>query len=985
MSDVTHPQSHNRPPPRWLPLVAPILRERWAEMAEGPTPTPEVGPWLALLHTAETAPADISTALATLLQRPQSSHERQQAWATLTRLFSFTFEAAQSVASQLDSDTWRHLLGLQNQVLTVASQLLLTQPDRPSTGILTRRALYLQTVTELNQKIFEEAGTASLLNEVVTLLQENFAYDYVTLFLFNPAQQNLTVESVAWKKQSATLEIKPLRPATDHSATAQAAASGQLTLYNDLASAGQAHPLLPNIQTHLAIPLTIDETLLGVLDIASDRADAFSKDDLEILQALADHVAVAIENLRLQQALQRQIHEQKVIYESNVALGTTLDVPTTLERITQQIINAFEVGAVVICHIDEARQTTTALAQTSATPSGRIWRDLNQPVPLSQDPISQRVLQTNRPVIGQTKAGQLAYWQKPYRWGTILALPFKLGKQMNGLIEIYDTTPERTFSADDIELCQVIATQSTLALERVRLFEETRQRLNQVAILYTMARKIAGNLDLPEVMRTIVTALRQIIDCRGCCIFLLNRDENILEIKAADGVTPYWQKKAKLRVGEGVAGSAVAQNQMIYLPDTRQDPDFIVFDETVRSILVTPLTANNEVIGAINVDDDRPHAFGPTQEQLLKIAAAQIGIAIENARLFAKISAEQQQNQAIIQHMADGLLVIDRQGKIVACNPALMMMLDLARDQIIGQQVGSPNLPPHLTSITAIVTRQARTGVLAKEVTLRTRPARTLQIFATRMIDDNKQPLGEVRVVHDVTKEREVERLKADFMSTISHELRTPLFSIQGFAQILREDWAELERETRQEFLTTIYSQTVMLSDMVNNLLDLTKFDEEKLEFKRQPVPLLNLLRQASQKLQGFARQQQVDLVVDLPDTLPTIIGDPTRLEQVITNLLGNGIKFTEATGRVRLSASTSTQEVQVTVEDNGIGIPTNELKDIFSRYYQVTDKQKDGIRGTGLGLHIAKRIVEAHEGEIWAESQVGQGSIFHFTLPLTS
>jgi two-component system phosphate regulon sensor histidine kinase PhoR len=328
------------------------------------------------------------------------------------------------------------------------------------------------------------------------------------------------------------------------------------------------------------------------------------------------------------------------------------------------------------------------------------------------------------------------------------------------------------------------------------------------------------------------------------------------------------------------------------------------------------------------------------------------------------------------------VLQIDDQGVIVTCNPALAMMLGMHPGQIIGQKINSPNLHPHLADITATTTQRARTGVLAKEVTIETPRPRSLQIFSTTVVDEAGHPVGEVRVVHDITRERELEQLKDDFMSTISHELRTPLFSIHGFVQLMLED-ENLDAATRREFLTIIQNQSLQLANMVNNLLDLSKFDEGKLELERQPVAMVDLIHQTTLKLQGFAHQQKVKLVTHLPVTLPTISGDLPRLEQVLTNLIGNAIKFTKRGGEVSISASASDTELLVQVKDNGIGIPAEALDRIFSRYYQVEDRSERSARGSGLGLHIAQRIVKEHGGRIWAESEAGHGSTFCFTLPL--
>ena len=988
----------------WIPGIIPALKARWtghfSDLPATQSP-PRLNDWLTLLHLAATTPWKISAQLSQLFEPPKGSVELQNSWVRLTNLFAFTFEAIQSSAGQLDSSAWQSMLEIQNRILKQAAHVLVIKEDRPDTAALTRRALYLQTVTELNKKIVDIWDSNELLDEVVAVIHRNFGYEYVNLFCLDQATQSLTLRSAIWKGQRPNLEEHNSFEVDPEGIVSRVAATGRMMRVNDVAQNPSfvPHPALPDVKAQLAIPLILGNNLVGVLDFDSDRPYAFAEDDRQIGQALADHVAVAMENARLQTALQRHLREKTLLYESNLALGTSLDMDTVLNLMAQRISEVLEAGACVICRVDRKAQTTTALAQYILRYPGnprRIWRNLGVSMRFSKDSIGHQVLKTARPVIGRVnhhKAGQASdkppAWSlkgpetgRRQSWGAVLALPLESEDRIIGLIEIYDKNPNRNFSADDLQISRILATQTALAMERARLFDETRQRLSEVATLYTMAQELSGKLDLQAVLDTIVVTMRQAIGCRGCCIFLIDQTSQQMEIRAADGLKPQWRKMARLRVGEGAAGLAAAEARTVYLPDTHKEPDFIFFDETVRSLLVIPLFAHGEVIGAINLDDSQPDAFGPEQERLLTIAATQAGIVIENARLFARVSAEQQQTQAIIQYMADGLLLIDSEGNIITCNQTLAMMLGLHPGQITGQNIMSSHLHPNLSSVTATTTRQARTGVLAREVTIKSPRPRTLQVFSTAMFDDNHKPIGEVRVVHDITKERELDQIKDDFFSTISHELRTPLFSIQGFAQILLEE-KDLDADTQTEFLATIQRQTAQLAEMVNNLLDLSKFDEGKLEFDMQPVVITDLIHQTMLKLQGFAHRQKVHLVSNLPPLLPAISGDKQRLEQVLTNLIGNAIKFSEAEGQVFVSATKAENEITVKVKDNGIGIPPEAVGQIFSRYYQVDHKSPRSAMGTGLGLHIAHKIVEGHGGRIWAESESGRGSTFQFTLPL--
>jgi two-component system phosphate regulon sensor histidine kinase PhoR len=168
----------------------------------------------------------------------------------------------------------------------------------------------------------------------------------------------------------------------------------------------------------------------------------------------------------------------------------------------------------------------------------------------------------------------------------------------------------------------------------------------------------------------------------------------------------------------------------------------------------------------------------------------------------------------------------------------------------------------------------------------------------------------------------------------------------------------------------------------VNNLLNISRLESSVLQLEREPVQLLDVLQQTISKLRGIAQMKNIALEVDSPTDLPSVVGDQDWLEQVVTNLVGNAIKFTRDGGRVKVSARESNGQVLVQVADTGIGIPADVLDRVFDKFYRVADDSGERPEGTGLGLHIAKQIVELHGGRIWAESTLGQGSTFRFTLP---
>ncbi|MEM7028592.1 MAG: ATP-binding protein [Chloroflexota bacterium] len=578
--------------------------------------------------------------------------------------------------------------------------------------------------------------------------------------------------------------------------------------------------------------------------------------------------------------------------------------------------------------------------------------------------------------------------------GTLL----KRDDQIIGILHAFQLSLQQ-ISASQRTIFQIIADQLALAIDNVYLrytpqskspgkapdtgltLQETQRQLADVSSFYTLFQKIVSILNIEELLDNLVDSIRQIVDCRACVIFLLDQSEQFLEIKAASGLKPKWKEQARLKIGQGAAGQSVAEGKTLYIPDTQNDPSFIFFDRAVRSLIVVPMIHRGKTIGAINLDDSEANAFSSAQERLLTVAATQAAIAIENALLFGQVQSEEQRTKAIIHHMADGLLMVGADGAITHINSMLTTMLGLRYQDIIEQNIYSDTLNPRLAAICSPATRQEKTGVLATEVKLTQPKELVLRIFATPVMDQKGHVLGEVRVVHDVTKERAIEAMKDDLMAMVSHELRTPLFAIRGLIQLLL-DKDQPDEATRLEFLKIIDRESNQLAELVTNLLDSEKLSAGTLELEQEPIQINEVIQRTLDKLQGLAQHQKIELNFTPSTDLPLILGDEPRLEQVLTNLVGNAIKFTPAGGFVLLDVQLQNESLTISVTDTGIGIADSDLNQIFDKFYQATNHRTQNQYGSGLGLHITKRLVEKHNGHLWAESELGQGSTFYVRLP---
>jgi signal transduction histidine kinase len=239
-----------------------------------------------------------------------------------------------------------------------------------------------------------------------------------------------------------------------------------------------------------------------------------------------------------------------------------------------------------------------------------------------------------------------------------------------------------------------------------------------------------------------------------------------------------------------------------------------------------------------------------------------------------------------------------------------------------------------------------------------------------------------VTMLNDVTKQKEIEKLKADFLANVSHELRTPLVAIEKSISLLLEKSAGEISQTQNQFLGIAERNLKRLTLLINDLLDLTKLEAKKMELQRSPASIEKVISESLESMEVWAKTKSLVLESKLQPGLPQVNIDSNRMTQVVINLLNNAIKFTPAGGKISVEAGFDQKEIRVSVADTGIGIEEKDLKKVFDKFFQTKADAPDDIAGTGIGLAIVKEIVELHGGRVWAESRQGEGAKFIFTIP---
>jgi len=322
----------------------------------------------------------------------------------------------------------------------------------------------------------------------------------------------------------------------------------------------------------------------------------------------------------------------------------------------------------------------------------------------------------------------------------------------------------------------------------------------------------------------------------------------------------------------------------------------------------------------------------------------------------------------ILSSMTEGVLVTDAAGRIRLINRALREQLQLT-DEAIGK---TP-----LEALRNIELEQLIASPAARELTFLTPGERTFAVNAAALQNN----AGTVVVFHDISRLKQLENIRKEFVANVSHELRTPLSIIKGYVETLLES-PPPDAATSRQFLETIQRHSHRLERLVEDLLNISGFESQRAQLEFAPVGLRDLADAVIEELAPQAREKNMTVAVEMPDALPFVRADRERLRQVFTNLLDNALKYTPDGGRVGVSARLAGEEIECCVSDNGPGIAAEHLPRIFERFYRVDKARSRELGGTGLGLSIVKHIVQAHGGRVWAESAPGQGSRFCFTLP---
>ncbi len=528
---------------------------------------------------------------------------------------------------------------------------------------------------------------------------------------------------------------------------------------------------------------------------------------------------------------------------------------------------------------------------------------------------------------------------------------------------------------------------------------------SQLEALHEITRELTAGLDLSRMLYKALSGIVATINGEMGAIFLVNSQVGSATLET----TINWDDESNsisltLLPSEWQLGQA---DSLLVLKDLQaeQTTSWVkgLITPDMRSLMVAPLVANGAFMGILAVASSRIEAFNPAHVQLFRAVLSQIANAVGNAEVYRLLTQQAQEmgrmlryqqeestkNQSILTSIADGVVVNNAEGQTIMVNPAAERILDIDGDQLLDQ---------NFDTLFSVFDAKGKGEVIEAMESLLNAPAsKTHQAYKmtleidSRVIHAHLSPvrtqrgefLGVVTVLRDITKEVEADRAKSEFVSNVSHELRTPMTAIKGYTDLLHAGAVGPINGDQERFLSIIRNNADRLTALINDLLDISRIETGRVRFEPRPLHIGDVIADVVNALAVPAEEKRQTLTYEVVGGLPNVIGDRDRLNQVITNLVGNAIFYTPHGGKIEVRAYPVEGAVRVDIKDTGIGIAPDDLGRIFERFYRADDPVVQEATGTGLGLSIAKMFVEMHGGRVWVESELGKGSTFTILLPV--
>ena len=803
------------------------------------------------------------------------------------------------------------------------------------------------------------------------------------------------------------------------------------------------------LKASLFIPLKSIDRLIGWIAMGLRRSgDPYHSHELAFLEDLSNQAGIAIERAQVVVDAEKQVEEMNALTRISQGVSVTLSFNDVLELIfaqTGQIIPATDFH--ITLHHEAGDYFFFAFCIEDKQ---RLIEKENHPLPYNQGP-AQWVARNSRAILTQDYEKECQHlnvvpsMQKIYSW---IGVPLNAGSETIGTLSISSRDTNTTFTQKQLNLLRAIADQTAGAIVKARLLEETERRAKQLATLNEITKQLTSTLEHEPLLQNILDSAVQILDCEAGTLFMVDEDTDELVFTVMVGPAAEDLIGKRLPAGQGIVGEAVETRAPVVENNTRTSKNWSKStakstDEktgfVTQALLAVPLQVKGNVIGVvevINKKDGLP--FVDSDKNLLTAFAGQAAVAVENARLYTLTDQElnaRVEELSVMQRIDRELnasLKTDRAMRTTLewamrrsqADAGLIGNLDSEGVRIMAQD-GYGNqltnyedmaLPLELTAmIEASETGEPTThqldpqkeggllsGTKTQIVIPLLREEKVVALILLEKLETSEVDIGFLSRLSDhaaiaianaqLYAEIEAANIaKSDFVSFVAHELKNPMTSIKGYSELLAAGAVGEITESQGNFLQTIRSNVIRMSTLVSDLNDNSKIEVGRLRMDFNAVDISEIIDNAVRSTDKQISEKEQTISVEIPETLPKIWADGTRIEQILVNFVSNSYKYTQEKGHIIIGAEETNNQwdpdgapkvVHIWIKDNGIGMTEEDQEKIFTKFFRSEDQKAREAPGTGLGLNITKSLIEMQGGRTWFESKFREGTTFHFTVP---
>jgi two-component system NtrC family sensor kinase len=487
--------------------------------------------------------------------------------------------------------------------------------------------------------------------------------------------------------------------------------------------------------------------------------------------------------------------------------------------------------------------------------------------------------------------------------------------------------------------------------------------------LQRVGQSVTVALDLDSVLTAVIDVALEITNAEEGSLLLLDDATGSLYMRASRNFQVDFVQTFRLPIHDSLPGQVLRSGKPLLIND--DTPQKISTAYLVHSLIYAPLNVQGKIIGVLGVDNRREgHPLTEQHVTLISALADYAAIIIENANLFSRAEIERKKLEAILTQIEDGVIVVDIEGRVILVNHSARAALNLSEEPMSGKPIKDILQHPELLEIFG---DEKQSKPSRREIVLDDGRVFNAQISPI-------QEIGLAVTLQDITHLKELDRIKSEFVSTVSHDLRSPLTAILGYVELIER--VGPVNDTQREFIHRVQTSVSNVTSLINDLLDLGRI-EAGFDTLKEIVPIGPIIRFAVDGMRSRSEEKGQEVVVEISDDKPSVLGNPVRLRQMVGNLIGNAIKYTQANGKIIVGGNVQDGQYVFQVSDNGPGIPPAEQPFIFEKFFRASNISSE-TPGTGLGLAIVKSIVENHHGRIWVDSTLGFGTIFTVVLPVS-